>query len=134
MEESKMALFIGEFDVNPEDIPEAPQIPEGTNVLLEVVKAERKEKTGDDGRRMVWINVQAKAPDYIGSSHAFATLWITEKFRGKPHRSFAQFLLKTDTPLSTTAGALVVKRFIGKVKPNAKNPDFLDVSEVVGAA
>lgn len=129
-----MAPFIGEFDVNPDDIPEAPQIPEGTNVLLEVIKAERKEKEGEDGRKSVRISIQAKAPDYPGSGLAFATLWVTEQFRGKPHRSYAQFLVKTGTALSTTAPQLVGVRFVGKVKPNAKNPDFLDVSEVVGAS
>lgn len=127
-------LFIGEFSVDPESIPEAPQIPEGTNVLLEIVKAERKEKQGEDGRTSVRIAIQAKAPDYPGSGLAFATLWVTEQFRGKPHRSYAQFLVKTGTPLNTTAGALAGVRFVGKVKPNAKNPDFLDVSEVIGAA
>ncbi len=126
-----MVPLIGDFDVNPEDIPEQPKIPENTDVVLEVVKAERLETTNENGRS-VRAKVRVAAPDYPGANQAFATLWVTEKYRGEPHRSYAQFLIKTKLPFTTRIEEdLKGFRFIGQVRPD-KNPDFLALSKVVG--
>lgn len=127
-----MVPQIGEFDVDPESIPEQPKIPENTDVTLEVAHAERVEVNNEKGRS-VRAKIRVSAPDYPGASNAFATLWVTEKYRGDPHRSYAQFLIKTKLPFTTQIEQdLKGFRFVGQVRPNAKNPDYLDLSKVIG--
>lgn len=124
---------IGEFEIDPEQIPDAPETPLGVDTVFEVASAERKE-TVNEGKKSVRISLRAYAPDLPGSSSVFATLWVTEQYKGKPHRSFAQFLKTVKLPYTTSAADLKGFRFVGKASKNAKNPDFLDLSEVVSAA
>ena len=122
--------FIGEFEVDPESIPEAKDIPERTSVVLEIVTSERKETVNEAGRKSIRIILRAVSPDLVGSNSAFATLWVTEQFRGKPHKSFAGFLKTLGLPYTTPSSDLVGLRFVGQVAKDPKNQDFIQVVEV----
>jgi hypothetical protein len=123
-------VFVGEFEVDPESIPEAPDLPEKQSIVLEVATAERKEKIDDNGRKSVRISARFVSVDLLGAPSAFATLWVTEQYRGKPHRSFAQFLRTTGLPYTTQASDLKGLRVVGQVARNKTNSEFYDVVEV----
>ena len=127
-------VLIGEFSIDPETIPEQDKLSENIDLTLEVVKAERKEKIDEEGRKSVRISLQVACTDVANSPLAFATLWITEKFKGAAHRSFATFLKTLDLPYTTTVDSLKGTRFTGQVRANKQNPDFLDLSKVSGKA
>ena len=122
--------FIGEFEVDPESIPEAKDIPERTSVVLEIVTSERKETVSEEGKKSIRICLRVVSPDLVGSNSAFATLWVTEQFRGKPHKSFAGFLRVLGLPYTTQASDLIGLRFEGQVAKDPKNQDFAQVVEV----
>ena len=126
--------FVGEFEVDPESIPEAQDIPERTSVVLEIATAERKETVNEEGRKSVRISLRAVSPDLVGSNSAFATLWVTEQFRGKPHKSFAGFLRVLGLPYTTQASDLKGLRFVGQVAKDPKNQDFTQIVEVSAKA
>jgi len=125
---------IGEFSVDPESIPEAQDLPEKSSIVLEVATAERKETVNEEGRKSVRISLRVISPDLVGSNSAFATLWVTEQFRGKPHKSFAQFLRVLGLPYTTQASDLKGLRFVGQVAKDPKNADFTQVTEVSARA
>lgn len=124
--------YIGEFEIDPELIPDAAVVPENTNITLEIVASERKVTEKEGGGSSVRIAIRVQAPDFPGANSAFASLWVTEQYKGEAHRSLAKFLHTMKLPYTTQAAELVHLRFTGQVRKNAKNPDFLDVSKVVG--
>lgn len=127
---SETATRIGEFEVDPNSIPEQPKFPLGQDVQFEIKKAERKEKIDEEtGAKNVRISVQVAAVDYPGSPLAFGTLWVTERFRGKPHRSYVGFLQKLELPYTTGVNDLAGVRFVGQASER-KGSDFLDLSAV----
>lgn len=132
MEEENVS--IGEFEVDPESIPDAPETPLATDTVFEVATAERKESVTPEGRKSVRISLRAFVPELPGSQSVFATLWVTEQYKGKAHKSYAQFLKTVKLPYTTSAADLKGFRFVGKASKNSRNPDYLDLSEVVSAA
>ena len=126
---------VGEFEFDPELIPEAPELPLEQEIVLEIAAAERKETVNEqDGRKSIRIAIRAGSPDLVGAQSVFASLWVTEQYRGKAHKSFAQFLKTVGLPYTTQAQDLVKVRFAGKVRKQVKNPDFLELYEVSGKA
>ena len=129
-----MAPFIGEFEIDPETVPEAQEFPDKQDIILEVASAERKETVDEStGRKSVRISARFTSPNVLGSS-AFATLWVTEQFRGKSHKSFAQFLRTLGLPYTTQASDLKGLRVVGQVAQNKGNSDFFDVVKISGKA
>lgn len=124
---------VGEFDIDPESIPDQPEVPLGQEIVFEVVSAERKE-TLNEGKKSVRISLRVTAADLPGSQSAFATLWVTEQYKGKPHKSYANFLKTVHLPFTTSTQDLKGFRFVGKAGKNSKNPDFLDLTDVIRAA
>ena len=125
---------VGEFEFDPELIPDAPELPLDTPITLEVLAAVRKETVTEDGRKSIRVAVKAGSPETPGTQPVFPSLWITEQYRGKAHKSFANFLKTLGLPYTTQAQDIVGVRFIGKVRKQAKNPDFLELTEVIGKA
>src|SRR5689334_1841160 len=115
---SEENVQVGEFEIDPESIPEAPETPLGEAVVFEVASAERKE-TINEGKKSVRISLRAFVPELPGSQSVFATLWVTEQYKGKPHKSFAQFLKAVKLPYTTSAADLKGFRFVGKASKNA---------------
>jgi hypothetical protein len=130
---SEENIQIGEFEIDPEQIPDAPETPLGVDTIFEVASAERK-VTENEGKKSVRISLRAFVPELPGSQSVFATLWVTEQYKGKAHKSFAQFLKTVKLPYTTAAADLKGFRFVGKAGRDPKNPDYLGLSEVVSAA
>ena len=136
---SEGTIVVGDFEVDPDLIPDPPKVPLGTPLVFEVVKAERKESNkeleGGGTRRTVYINLQVKATDVEGTPSLFPTLFVTEKFKGPAHKSWKHFLEINRLPYTTRAESdLVGFRFKGIARKSKRDDEAPELASVAGPA
>lgn len=124
-----MAPMLGEFDIDPTTIPEPPSLPQNQDIVLEVASADVVEHEGEYGKS-TRVKIRVTAPDLLGASGAFGTLWVTEKFKGKAHKSLTRFYETLNIPYTTRTAELVGLRFVGQVSEDKNG--YFNLSKVVG--
>lgn len=129
-------IFVGDFEVDPDLIPEPPKVPLGTPLVFEIVKGTRVTGGNDNGDRFVYNDLQCKAIDVDGTPSIFSRLWVTERFEGSPTRSWKHFLRICKLPYTTRAEHdLAGFKFKGTARVNKKRDDGApELASVIGPA
>ena len=116
-------IRFGEFEIDPDSIPNPPQVQTGTPLVFEIEAATRKEVVKEDTGKTVWVELQCR-PVEQPEALLYASLFVTERFLGKPHKSWKNFLVTMGLdPKTTNAASLVRTRFKGVAGEDRKSDD-----------
>ena len=127
-------IVVGDFEVDPDLIPDPPKVPLGIPLVFEIVKGTRVEGTGEKGR-FVYNDLQIKAVDVEGTPSLFPRLWVTEKFKGSTARSWKHFLEVTKLPYTTRAEFDITGfRFKGIARKSKRDDEAPELASVAGPA
>lgn len=107
-------VMIGEFEIDPESIEEAPLPTAKENLVLEVTKAERKVAPNSGNN---YISLTLTSVEHPGSV-IFQSYFLTAKSLSQRSSviSWKKFLEKSGLPYTTTVAELVGFRFVGELK------------------
>lgn len=129
-----MAPQIGEFEVDPSTVTEAPLPPKGENVVVLVEKAERKigQESGSP-----FISLQLALPDFPGGKifHSYFPASAKALAARSSAISWKKFLDKLGLPYTTQAKDLENLRFIAQLRHKGQGDEAEAViDKVVGKA